>query len=232
MSQQTNPVDEIIADEENRRQPSVTDRIFEKTVSINRHYIATLHIRNQPGDDLQERDRFAYLQNLYGLNAQDMINYIYIRGRDLIEQEAFNLEMTDFERAVLSAYTDDTERRAKFKQFEILYKSMSPEEFEAKCGKEQFYHDFLGEYAFRRDAISDAKRRIIWLREFLLSRNGESATDVIKIAAEREQVIRDENEWGALRGLASRYGLSVGRHGSWQWGEEAQRKFESIELTV
>ena len=232
MSQNTNPVDEIIAEEENRRQPKDNDRIFEKRITFNRHFIAMVHVRNQPGDDLEERDRFAYLQNLYGMNAQDMINYIYIRGRDIVEREAFNLEMSEFDRAVIQAYVGDTERREKFKKFEVLYKQMSPEDFEMLCKNERYYTDFLQEYSFRNDAISDAKRRIMWLREFLLEREGEVATDVIKIAAEHEGITRDENEWGALRSLASRYGLSTGKHGTWQWSEQAQMKFESIELTV
>jgi hypothetical protein len=225
-------LNEMIEQEETRHIPKDNDRIFEKTVKINRKYIATIHIRNQPGDDLLVRDRLAELQNVYGMGIQDLVNLAFVRGLELLEKEVLTKDIDEFDKTVIKAYMNNSERRQQFGRFDIIYRETSPEEFEKICKDQPFYYDYLQERVWQNEAISSAKRRLQWLREFMYEngRNGECKLDVIKVAAEGDGIIRDENDWNALKTMASRYGMSGGKHGYWQWTPKAQLKYQNVDI--
>jgi len=227
-------LDDIMEVEETRKIPKDNDRIWERTIKLNRKYIATIHIRNQPGDDLLVRDRLAELQNVYGMGIQDLVNYIFVRGLEVIEKEVLDgKDISEFDKSVIQAYMSDNQRRQQFRKFDIIYKETSPEEFEKICKNQPYYYDFLTERVWQQGAISDAKRRVQWLREFLHEngRDGECAVDVIKVAAEGDGMVENDNDWNALKMMASRYGMTGGKHGFWQWSPRAQLKFQDIDFT-
>lgn len=226
-------IEQMINEEETRKPKRDNDRIFERPISINRKFIAKIHIRNQPGDDLQVRDRLAHLQNFYGMNIQDLANLIFVRGLDLMEREAYSDEISDFDKAVLEAYVHNTDRKLQFAKFEVLYREMAPEDFKHLCKNQPFYYEFMEAQSHRQDIIKLTEQRIIWLRNFLheSGRNGEAKIDVIRYAAEAEGIIRDESDWDALKTLASRCKLSAGgEHGAWKWNPRAEIKFRKVEV--
>ncbi len=159
---------------------------------------------------------------------------VYLIGLEVLATALLDIDaiVSPIECELTNEYLRQMEQQRRLSQLEKLYKLKGPEEFLIFCTDNNIpeFQEFLNEHTWRNERLKTATRRLGWLRDFLLSRNGSARIADVRKAAKSTGLAVNEREWRALQMFASRNDITGHGYGKWYWSETAQAKFESITL--
>lgn len=158
---------------------------------------------------------------------------IYCVGLEILASALQDTESIEdkLDDVLTAKYIEILEKQRRFKKLETLYKAMSPEDFIMFCADNNIsdYQEFLEMFTWRNQNIKETTRRILWLRDYLLSNDGHASASSVQIAANAAGIATDEKAWGTLKMFASRLGITSS-YGTWTWSEQAQERWEKVTM--
>jgi hypothetical protein len=196
-----------------------------RTYYVSRRY--TIYLRFEGGEALVWDERLSNALNVVGKEKSPSRAYaaIFERGVEAVEAEMRDGGESHEDSEVAQALEEIRKAKERKRRLAELYESMGLDQFVGWCEERGIdWEGFLDEYQLFRQSEpqSWSEKASSWLRDFL--RDGERHhTDEIKEAAIAKGIIDHSDDhtfkrdWGKLRQVAHREGLTTGEKGCWQY---------------